>query len=78
MPKITCKRHFSQLKIYINDLIHLQLDMKNHDGFQSWYEGVNKLKHVIEFYRKEGEPIYTEYDEIEVWKAILELLDKNI
>ena len=73
------KRDYLSFKIYINELLHLEIRMNNHDGVQAWYEGsgINKM-YYIEFYRQIGEPITLEYDYVENWKAILKLIDENI
>lgn len=76
--KITCFRDYYHLKIYINGILHIHLNMENHDGLQSWYEGSGHRNYFIEFYRKEGEPILTGYDLKENWVEILNLLDKYI
>jgi hypothetical protein len=78
MPKIKVNRTFKSLKIYINKILHLELRIKNHDGVQSWFEGDNNKMYYIEFYRIKGEPILLEYNDIKVWKLMLEIIDKNI
>jgi hypothetical protein len=52
--------------------------MDNHDGVQSWLEGSSKHMYIIEFYRKEGDPIQMEYDDYDIWASILKEIDKNI
>ena len=60
-------------------MLHLQLDFNNHAGMQSWYDGNTEQKvYSIEFYRKQGESILTEYDSKDIWEQILKLLDKKI
>ena len=71
-------KNFSSFRIYINDILHLQLLMDNHDGLQSWHVGKNNRTYIIEFYRKKGEPILLEYDKKEKWETILKLIDENI
>lgn len=77
-PKIEIKRDYQAFRIYINDLLHLQIIMSNHDGVQTWYEGTQKRMYFIEFYRKEGQPIQLTYDEVGTWKEIIKLIDSNI
>ena len=77
-PKITAYRDWQCLRLYINDLLHLELRMENHDGMQSWYEGSFNSTYCIEFYRKEGNPILLQYDEKETWKTILQILNEKI
>lgn len=79
--KITCVRDHYHIKIYIDNVVHLHLDYENHDGFQSWFDGNGKDKqkvYSIEFYRKQGEPILTQYDSRKIWEDILKVLDKKI
>lgn len=79
MNTVSVKKDYQSLKIYIEGLLHLELRMDNHDGIQSWLEGSCKSKiYKIEFYRKESDPIVTEYDDIKIWKDILVLIDENI
>lgn len=77
-PKITATRDYYSFRIYINDLLHVEIRMENYDAVQSWYEGSKKRMYFIEFYRKEGEPILLGYDEAETWTEILKLIDLNI
>lgn len=78
MAKITTTCDYYSLRIYINDLLHLEIRMQNHDGIQSWYEGSKRKLYFIEFYRKEGEPILLGYDEVNTWKEILKQINENI
>lgn len=66
-----------QVKIYINNIIHLAIKQDELIGIHSWLMGYNDdRKYCIEFTTKTN-TIISEYDEIEKWKAILALLDKN-
>lgn len=76
MVKITNDLH--TLKIYITDLLHFSLTLSEYVGMQSWMTGSKKKRYYIEFYLKEGESITLEYEKFELWKSILEELDKNI
>lgn len=76
MIKITNDLH--SLKIYINDLLHFSLLIENYIAIQSWIAGTKKKRYYIEFYLKEGESITLEYEKFELWKSILEELDKNL
>jgi len=77
-PSIRAERTYYSLRIYINDSLHLELRMENHDGVQSWYEGDRYRNYFIEFYRKEGEPILLGYDDVDNWKEVLKLIDENL
>lgn len=77
-PKIVGFRDQFTFKIYINDLLHLEIRMANHDGMQSWLEGSKTQMYFIEFYRKEGKSILLEYEDIENWKTILKIIDEKM
>jgi len=78
MPNITAFRDFNCFRIFINDLLHLDIKMEGYKGFQSWYEGSTNRMFYIEFYFKEGEPIYAAYDDQATWEEILKLVNQKI
>lgn len=77
-PEITAIRHLNSLRIYIDNILHLELPIDNHDGVQSWLVGTNNPYYCIEFYRKQGEPILLEYEDKDIWVRILDLIDKKL
>ena len=78
MNKIHATRSHQNLRIYINDLIHIDLPIKEHNGLQSWLEGSDRRRYFIQFYRKIGEPIILEYEDRNIWEEILKVIDKNL
>ncbi len=76
--KITCLRNNHNLRIYINEILHLQIIMENHNGLQSWLEGTNNFNFFIELYKKGQPSVLCEYDDKERWETILKLLDENL
>lgn len=76
--KIIAKRNYHGIRIYINDILHLVILIKNYNGIQSWYEGDKKRIYYIEVSFKEGEPILIEYSDFDNWKTILKLIDNNL
>lgn len=76
--KITIKRNYSNVRIYINGILHLSAVLVNYNGIQSWYEGDKNRIYFIEISFKEGEPILLEYTNFDNWKTILKLIDDNI
>lgn len=77
--KITCTRVFSSLKVYLNGILHIHIDLTNHEGLTSWYETNGKHKlYFIEFCRKNGSAITVEHDSFENWKEILRVIDENL
>jgi hypothetical protein len=78
MNKVTCQRDFRALRIYINDSLHFEMLMDNHDAIHSWMEGSSKCMYFIEFYRKTGTTIKLEYEDKSIWENILILINKNL
>lgn len=78
MAKIEATRDYYSLRIFINDILHLEVRMENYDGCQSWYEGSKKKMYFIEIYKKEGQSIVLGYDDFENWKSVLKLIDNNV
>lgn len=66
-------RHLS-IRIYINDALHLLIKLENLIGIQSWIN--RKNNYSIEYSMKDGAEILSEYDDLDLWKSILEQLDK--
>jgi hypothetical protein len=75
---VSINRNEYDIRIYINNILHLQVIFKDHDGIQSWLEGTKKVTYFIEYYRKNNEPIITQYDSKELWLEILKQLDNNL
>lgn len=61
------------IKIFINSIIHVCVNQKELQGFQSW---IGSDKYMIQFYLKGGK-ILCEYDSIDNWSKILTLLSKH-
>ncbi len=74
MLKVKLKLTFVFIKIYINDTPYLSIRRSEYNGFQSWK---NDGKYSIEFYL-EGQTILTEYDKVELWLEMLEVLDEEL
>jgi len=64
------------LKVYFNESLHLTLKLDDLIGIQSWIEGDINKKYFIEYYLKDNS-IQCEYNVIEKWLTILDLLDKE-
>ncbi len=66
-----------QIKIFINDILHLSIKQKQLVGIQSWIMGYDAdRKYCIEYTLKTS-VVLSEYDDAEKWKSILDLLNKN-
>lgn len=65
---------FDQLKIRINDILHLSLSLDKFVGLQSWQFESRQSYHIE--LTLEGGVITTEYDSFELWKQVLLELDK--
>lgn len=72
---ITHKRGVNNLKIYVSEILHLDIKLDSFIGLQSWYANKNDCK--IELYFKDR-IIVLEYNSVDKWKRILKLLDENI
>ncbi len=70
---IEVKLDFTNLKIYIDGLLHLMLRRDSILCIHSYKNGSNYF--VIE-YQLEATIVKTEYKDIEIWKTILQELDK--
>jgi hypothetical protein len=73
---ITCESDYHYIRIYIKGILHI-LFPKGRTRIQSWYEGNNFRTYKIEIQSNEMCDEY-HYDELETWKKVLELLDKNL
>lgn len=51
------KNKDGSIKIYIDDLIHLSLKREDIIGFQSWIEGDDTKRYIIEYYTKHNSNI---------------------
>jgi len=76
--KIKIFKDHRSLRIYIDEILHVEILIGNYNGLQSWLEGSKKKMFFIEFYFKQGNSIILEYDEFDMWKTILRLIDENI
>jgi hypothetical protein len=63
--------------IYINDTLHLLLEQEGFKGIQSYKDGTKAFRYVIEYYYA-GLTITTEYDALDKWQSILNLISTNI
>lgn len=61
--------------ILINGIPHLKFLKRKYIGLQSWYESKNDFR--IEIYL-EGTIINTEYNSLEKWKTVLEIINAQI
>lgn len=75
VTNITCESDPEDIRIFINGTIHLFLKRKELVSLQSWY--INKGCCVIEIYTTSRD-IILEYNSVEKWKFILNLLNENI
>ncbi len=66
-----------QIKILIDDILHLSIKQEELIAIQSWIMGYGpEAKYHIEFTTK-TQAVNSEYDNIEKWKNILNLLNEN-
>jgi len=72
----TCKSDSEDIRIYIDDILHLRIPRDKNIKIQSWVEGHTKT-FVIEIWAK-GHSDWVSYDNKALWKSILKLIDENI
>ena len=77
MPKIELKINKKQIKIYIDDILHLSIVREELISIQSWIMGYDGYRKYHIEYTTKTNTIESEYDNIEKWKKILKLLDEN-
>jgi hypothetical protein len=53
-------RDINCIKVFINDLLHIHIPLKNYIGFQSFIEGTY-LSYHIQFYFQNSEPMICDY-----------------
>jgi hypothetical protein len=69
--KIRVETDFYSLSIYINDRLHLKINLKQIIAIQSWIN--RKNKYIIEYSTKDQD-IRSEYQHKEDWQEILKQL----
>lgn len=74
--KVSINIDHTNVKIYINQILHLNFDFSNYVGMQSFITTDN-LYH-IEIYLKRNCKIMLEYSDVSLWKDILKLIDANL
>ncbi len=74
--KVELKIKGSDVKIYIDGILHLRFVQQQLIGIQSWKEGPSWFS--IEYYFKEAKPILCAYDNIDKWKAVLKQIDEKL
>jgi len=86
MPRINVFRNKKNLRIYIDEKLHLLIKRKGFVGMQSWYCNTSEAerqcgffekKYVIEYVTDKNR-ITTEYNKKEVWEEMLGLLDLHL
>jgi len=65
----------TEVCVLINGIPHLKFIKKKYIGLQAWYESKNDFK--IEIYL-EGAIITTEYNSLEKWKTILNIINAQV
>jgi len=68
---IKVETNFYQLRIYIDDLLHLSIKLKDLLAIQSW--GHRKDKYIIEYNMKQT-TVKSEYQNKKDWQEILKQL----
>jgi len=84
-PKIVCEADYRDIRVFINDILHFiiprpMINNKTSDSIrlQAYYYGSRKSKRYVIEWSNGNDSDYYGYDNFEVWKKILELLNDNI
>lgn len=75
-PKPEAKSSSTDIRIYIDGLLHIKIPKDRNTKINSWIEKDSKI-YNIEIWSV-GHTVGLEYDTKELWCEILELLDKHI
>jgi hypothetical protein len=73
---IKCKSDSEDIRIYVNDILHIRIPRDNNIKIQSWIEGHTKTFR-IEIWCVNHSEKYV-YDNREMWEQILKLLDEHV
>lgn len=73
---MTYKRSYEQLKVYINDELHLLIKLLDLVGFQTWIHG--ESEYFIEYYFSSRDKITTVYGTRELFSKVLKILDETV
>lgn len=78
MTEVTWESDYSDVRVYINGLLHVHFIRSRYIGCQAYYNGskVNKI-YVLELFL-EGATIKLEYDNKETWVEMLKQFGENI
>lgn len=74
--EITAKGDSEDIRIYVDSILHIRIPRDKNIKLQSWIEG-NSKTYVIELFVKGHADIFV-YDNREMWKKVLKLLDEHI
>ena len=79
IPKITCKTDYRDIRIYIV-MPRPNVDNESRDSMrlQSYFVGSRKAKRYFIELKSGNYSDYYGYDNFEIWKKILSLLDEHI
>lgn len=77
MEPITVKSTVYDLRIYISGVLHVQYVKEGHLSVDSWIEGSGYYKYFIALTNDKG-IVTLEYENKELWHALLKAIDQNI
>lgn len=69
---VTSQRQYSQLRIYIDDTLHIHLPLYELICFQSWIDG--EKEYYIEYIFKNNIKMLSTYSDRGLWEQILKIL----
>lgn len=75
-PKIKALSDSEDIRIYVNDILHIRLPRDKNTKVQSWIEG-NTKTYIIEIWCSLHSDLYV-YDNKFMWVEILKEIDKHL
>lgn len=76
MFEITSDKKWMQLRIYINSVLHLHLNLYDFICVHTWTSSNSEF--YIQYNWKDGASITTGYSDVEKWKKVLAILDVEL
>lgn len=77
MEKVTSKSDYNDIRIYINNILHIKIPRDNKMKIQTWTKGGKSKEHHIEIRSKDHSDIYA-YQNFDTWKNIINELDNLV
>lgn len=74
--KVTTTCQCDYLKVYFDGNLHLSIFVDKLIGVQAWVESASW--YCIQYNFESGEPMYCQYEDVQLWKEILKQVDQYV